>query len=85
VYLLGGGVGLPAGLFQNPSEDDVALLAGSCNLADQKLVSLTDFPSGRSRMKRPSWSCVQKPCVTALAVQTYVFCWEIKSPKINGK
>lgn len=50
----------------------VVTFAGSNTLADQKLVSFTDFPPGRSRMKWPSWSCVQKPAVTALAVQTYV-------------
>lgn len=74
-----GRVPLPGG-FQKPelvlslSEDEVLALAGSTTLADQKLVSLMVFPSGRSRMKRPNPSRVQKPLNTASDVQTYVFC-----------
>lgn len=66
---------LPGG-FQKPelavslSEDEVLALAGSTTLADQKLVSLMVFPVGRSRMKRPNSSRVQKPLDTALDVQT---------------
>ena len=41
--------------------------------ADQKLVSLIDFPLGRSIMKRPSSETSQKPAFLALDVQIYVF------------
>lgn len=68
-----GRVSLPE--FQKPEVDslwgdEVLELAGSSTLADQKLVSLMDFPAGRSRMKRPKSSRVQKFLYTASEVQT---------------
>ena len=77
-----GGVGLPSGLSQKPfvdtsSEGEVplAVVAENATRADQKLVSFSNFPSGRSMMKRPSWEVSQKPPRTASSVQTYVFCY----------
>ena len=81
-----GGVGFPAGLFQNPLEGAfaggsstsplaAAALAENATLASQKEVSFIDFPAGRSRINRPSWEVSQKPPLTASDVQTYVFCY----------
>lgn len=80
MLLLSGGVGLPSGLSQNPlvvvsEEGDVESLREKLTLADQKVVSFTDFPSGRSMMNRPSCELSQYPPLTASEVHTYVFCY----------
>lgn len=57
VFSSAGIIGLPFGLSQNPEEVApllFAALAENAIFAVQKLVSLTDFPWGRSRMNCPS-------------------------------
>jgi hypothetical protein len=72
-----GGLGFPSGLSQKfPVAMEARLLAAANETrADQKLVCSTDFPCGKSRIKRPSSSLLQNPPDTAFEVQTYVFCY----------
>lgn len=48
---------------------------GKATLADQKVVSFTDFPWGKSRINRPRSDSLQNPPRTASEVQMYVFCY----------
>lgn len=57
------------------SEEFARLVDGKVTLVDQKVVSFTDFPWGKSRMNRPSSDSLQNPPRTASEVQTYVFCY----------
>ena len=52
--------------------------------ADQKLVSLIDFPLGRSIMKRPSSETSQKPAFLALDVSAAGAKVVIKTPVETG-
>lgn len=68
-----GGVGLPAGLFQNPDAFVAVALDGNVTLFVQMLVEFRETPVGKSNMNSPSSGFVQRFALTASDVQIYVF------------